>query len=98
MSLLFPSKLASLPLECLQKIFREFNEESLYSCILVNRTWCQIAVPLLWYSPFHFLRKNDSDCSMVDYYSTSQTFSSNFTASTVLIQTYLRCLPDSVKT
>ncbi|RIA98274.1 hypothetical protein C1645_750453 [Glomus cerebriforme] len=93
---ILPSKLASLPLESLQKIFREFDEKSLYSCILVNRTWCQIAVPLLWYSPFHFLRKNDNDISMVDY-PTSQSCSSNFAASKVLIQTYLCCLPNSIK-
>uniref|UniRef100_U9U6K3 F-box domain-containing protein n=1 Tax=Rhizophagus irregularis (strain DAOM 181602 / DAOM 197198 / MUCL 43194) TaxID=747089 RepID=U9U6K3_RHIID len=25
---------------------------SLYSCILVNRLWCRIAIPLLWEDPF----------------------------------------------
>jgi hypothetical protein len=24
------------------------DKESLYSCLLVNRTWCEIAVPILW--------------------------------------------------
>ncbi|POG71939.1 hypothetical protein GLOIN_2v1601523, partial [Rhizophagus irregularis DAOM 181602=DAOM 197198] len=24
----------------------------LYSCILVNRLWCRLAIPLLWEDPF----------------------------------------------
>jgi hypothetical protein len=95
--LLNPSKLSNLPLECLQRIFHEFNENSLYSCSLVNRTWCQIAIPLLWHSPFHFLRKNDSESSSIFTSSTSSLKKLNFFSSKVLIQTYLRCLPNTAK-
>src|SRR6266542_913572 len=27
------------------------DRKSLYSCILVNRTWCKITVPILWNNP-----------------------------------------------
>ncbi|CAG8585413.1 7335_t:CDS:2 [Funneliformis caledonium] len=26
----------------------------IYQCILVNREWCKIAIPILWKQPFHF--------------------------------------------
>ncbi|CAB4394955.1 hypothetical protein RhiirA5_416821 [Rhizophagus irregularis] len=101
---MFPSKLSNLPLECLQRIFHEFEENSLYSCCLVNRTWCQIAIPLLWRSPFHFIRKDDSESFItsiipnIPYNSPAPSNSSlSFNSSKVLIQTYLRCLPNSIK-
>jgi hypothetical protein len=28
--------------------------KTLYSCILVNRLWCRVAIPLLWEDPFSF--------------------------------------------
>src|SRR6266498_3422913 len=39
-----------LNLDCLLFIFNELHEDikSLHSCILVNRDWCQVAVPILW--------------------------------------------------
>ncbi|CAB5163481.1 unnamed protein product [Rhizophagus irregularis] len=42
--------------DCLIIIFNELIEEpsSLYSCILVNRFWCRIAMPILWKDPFEF--------------------------------------------
>ncbi|RIA91542.1 hypothetical protein C1645_116470 [Glomus cerebriforme] len=40
--------------DCLRIIFTELEEDSasLYSCILVNRFWCRIAIPILWKNPF----------------------------------------------
>ena len=40
--------------DCLRIIFTELqhNRRSLYSCILVNRFWCQIAIPILWKDPY----------------------------------------------
>jgi hypothetical protein len=37
-------------LDCLSLIFNELesDKKSLYSCILVNRQWCQLIVPILW--------------------------------------------------
>ncbi|KAF0461853.1 hypothetical protein F8M41_000348 [Gigaspora margarita] len=39
-----------LPIECLLIIFNNFQNDSksLYSCLLVNRYWCRIVVPILW--------------------------------------------------
>src|SRR4051812_15680082 len=40
--------------DCLRIIFTEFKNDSntLYSCMLVNRYWCQIIVPILWENPY----------------------------------------------
>ncbi|CAG8610830.1 9225_t:CDS:1 [Funneliformis mosseae] len=84
--------MSKLPFECLQTIFHELDEKALYSSILVNRAWCQIAIPLLWSSPFHFLHKSDNNYSMAIY---STSLSSN--SSTILIQTYLRCFPEAIQ-
>ncbi|KAF0476378.1 hypothetical protein F8M41_024396 [Gigaspora margarita] len=37
-----------LPCECLLEIFNKFRDNSLFSCLLVNRRWCRIIVPILW--------------------------------------------------
>ncbi|CAG8774874.1 13038_t:CDS:1, partial [Acaulospora morrowiae] len=39
-----------LPSECLEEIFKYLHDDlvSLHSCALVNRSWCRIAIPLLW--------------------------------------------------
>src|SRR6266498_1559665 len=44
-------------------IFEELKNDknSLYSCLLVNRTWCMIAIPILWKNPGqYYLITNDS--------------------------------------
>ncbi|RHZ75970.1 hypothetical protein Glove_208g206 [Diversispora epigaea] len=42
---------------------------NLYQCILVNRTWCSIAIPILWSQPFHFLKeKPDSGTAVINMY------------------------------
>jgi hypothetical protein len=42
--------MAKLVADVLLLIFVELQEDpaSLYSCILVNKTWCPIALPILW--------------------------------------------------
>jgi hypothetical protein len=65
--------------EILSEIFM-FNIDEpkfLFTCLLVNKTWCQNVVPILWVSPFHSLLnsiKNYEFCSKV------------------LITTYISCL------
>ncbi|PKK68799.1 hypothetical protein RhiirC2_781800 [Rhizophagus irregularis] len=39
------------------KYFRN-DYSTLYSCILVNRLWCRLAIPLLWENPFSIHIKN----------------------------------------
>src|SRR5437660_577565 len=42
--------------DCLRIIFNQLKDDqtSLYSCILVNRFWCQIGVTILWKNPLGF--------------------------------------------
>src|SRR6266487_2619604 len=40
-----------LILEALQN-----DSDSLYSCLLVNKTWCKTAMPILWKNPWKYLR------------------------------------------
>src|SRR6266540_4976462 len=46
--------ITEFPIECLEEIFNnlEKNISSLHSCLLVNRTWCKLIVPILWRWPF----------------------------------------------
>ncbi|RIA92955.1 hypothetical protein C1645_820026 [Glomus cerebriforme] len=34
------------------------DKSSLYSCILINRTWCSITIPIIWETPFSRNNKN----------------------------------------
>src|ERR1051325_4093885 len=45
--------MSSLVEDCLRIIFSELQEGSLYSCILVNRFWCQTGVRILWKDPYN---------------------------------------------
>src|SRR5581483_4482020 len=40
--------------ELLNDIIKNFQGDftTLHSCILVNRLWCRLAIPLLWENPF----------------------------------------------
>ncbi|CAB5205677.1 unnamed protein product [Rhizophagus irregularis] len=40
--------------ELIEEIIQYFRKDlsTLYSCILVNRLWCRLAIPLLWEDPF----------------------------------------------
>jgi hypothetical protein len=50
--------LPELTEEIIQYFLHDYK--TLYSCILVNRLWCRLAIPLLWDDPFSFphLAKN----------------------------------------
>ncbi|CAG8490385.1 1411_t:CDS:1 [Funneliformis caledonium] len=51
-----PTGFSALPSDCLREIFQYFVNDmtSLYCCMLVNRTWCRIIIPLLWRRPFEY--------------------------------------------
>src|SRR5438046_1892845 len=36
------------------------DNKSLYSCLMVNRTWCVTALPFLWKNPLKFCRTDNS--------------------------------------
>src|SRR5581483_2040430 len=46
----FMKKMTKLNVDCLNIIFDELQRDvkSLYSCLLVNKEWCYVAVPILW--------------------------------------------------
>src|SRR5947207_12518197 len=35
-------------IDCLLFIFNQVNKKTLYSCLLVDKEWCNIVVPILW--------------------------------------------------
>ncbi|KAF0451428.1 RNI-like protein [Gigaspora margarita] len=50
----------TLPNECLFEIFDNFRNQyrCLFYCLLVNRLWCKIIIPILWRNPTdHFIDK-----------------------------------------
>uniref|UniRef100_U9UPC9 F-box domain-containing protein n=1 Tax=Rhizophagus irregularis (strain DAOM 181602 / DAOM 197198 / MUCL 43194) TaxID=747089 RepID=U9UPC9_RHIID len=50
--------------ELTNEIIKYFHDDyiTLHSCILVNRLWCRLAIPLLWENPFsiHFIQHLDT--------------------------------------
>ncbi|PKK73216.1 hypothetical protein RhiirC2_776308 [Rhizophagus irregularis] len=49
-SKIFSGDLPELTNEIIKCLRKDFS--TLYSCILVNRLWCRLAIPLLWEDPF----------------------------------------------
>ncbi|CAB5199562.1 hypothetical protein RhiirA1_467629 [Rhizophagus irregularis] len=49
-SKIFSGDLPELTEEIIQYFRKDFS--TLYSCILINRLWCRLAIPLLWEDPF----------------------------------------------
>src|ERR1700753_3807320 len=47
-SFFLKKKMNKLNIDCLVLIFDEMEKKSLYSCLLVNKEWCNIVVPILW--------------------------------------------------
>ncbi|RIB23720.1 hypothetical protein C2G38_798981 [Gigaspora rosea] len=45
--------------ELMENIFNNLKNEpnSLYSCALVSRHWCEMSIPILWQDPFSFNKK-----------------------------------------
>jgi hypothetical protein len=56
-SKIFSGDLPELTYEIIKYFRNDFS--TLYSCILVNRLWCRLAIPLLWEDPFsNLIKKN----------------------------------------
>ncbi|GBC10867.1 hypothetical protein RclHR1_09980001 [Rhizophagus clarus] len=55
-SKIFSGDLPELTHEILQYFHNDFP--TLHSCILVNRLWCHLSIPLLWENPFAIPTKN----------------------------------------
>jgi hypothetical protein len=88
-SKLFSGDLPELINEVIQYFHNDYK--TLYSCTLVNRLWCRLAIPLLWKDPFsikfpknyHFIETylntlKDDDKTQLNYYVThNNIFPSN---------------------
>jgi hypothetical protein len=74
-----------LPVDCLNEIFEylEDDEITLYSCLLVNRLYCEIAVEILWRDILDF--QNGFEHSYKSHMSLS------------VISTLIACLPNESK-
>src|SRR6266498_5321399 len=47
--------MSQLPSDCLDEIFGYLDDKvSLYSCLLVNRLWCEVSVRILWRSIWNY--------------------------------------------
>ncbi|GBB92413.1 hypothetical protein RclHR1_00200046 [Rhizophagus clarus] len=57
-------------IDCLIKIFEtlENDHKSLHSCVLVNKLWCQYAIPKLWKSPWRNGERVSSQVSLIKTY------------------------------
>jgi hypothetical protein len=68
------SSINKLDVVCLEKIIGNFSDDlaTLFECILVNRLWCKIVIPLLWSNPFEYLKcqKHDHGWQLIRTYLT----------------------------
>src|SRR4051812_41532212 len=40
------------------------DSKSLFSCLMVNRLWCEIVIPILWRNPWHYTINYDNKVSL----------------------------------
>jgi len=66
--------MSKLDKDVLFLILKELQDDkrSLYSCLLVNRTWCKITVPMLWKNPGEFFPIYNAKNSLF-YYNTKNS-------------------------
>ncbi|PKY30091.1 uncharacterized protein OCT59_019121 [Rhizophagus irregularis] len=55
-SKIFSGDLPELIYEIIKYLQNDYS--TLYSCVLVNRLWCRLAIPLLWENPFSIRTRN----------------------------------------
>ncbi|CAB4427319.1 unnamed protein product [Rhizophagus irregularis] len=74
-----------LPADCLIEIFNylDGNKTALYSCLLVNRLWCEVSVRVLWRNIWDLKRKISP--------------SYRFGISSQILNTLINCLPKESK-
>ena len=51
--------MSQLPADCLNEIFEYLEDDkfTLYSCILVNRLWCEVSVRILWKNVYNYNKR-----------------------------------------
>ncbi|RIB04934.1 hypothetical protein C2G38_2119585, partial [Gigaspora rosea] len=52
----------TLPTDCLYQVFQHFKDDlkTLHSCLLSNRTCCELIIPILWSNPWKLIQKKKS--------------------------------------
>ncbi|PKK66433.1 hypothetical protein RhiirC2_784780 [Rhizophagus irregularis] len=60
---IFSGDLPEITSEVIKYFKNDFS--TLHSCILVNRLWCRLAIPLLWENPFSIPTRN---CKFIEIY------------------------------
>ncbi|CAG8440891.1 1024_t:CDS:2 [Diversispora eburnea] len=75
------SSVSSFPNEIMQKILKDLfhyntpyqpHYRDLFNCILVNRQWCSLAIPILWTDPLRYMDVHSKPCDpiIITYLST----------------------------
>src|SRR5436305_14563579 len=61
-----------LNIDCIILIFDQADKNSLYSCLLVNKEWCNIVVPILWkkFSCYIMIDEKSSQSSEKKFFNT----------------------------
>ncbi|CAG8744848.1 10444_t:CDS:1, partial [Acaulospora morrowiae] len=82
--------------EMLTKIFKELSDPDIHSCVLVNREWCRVGLPLLWEDPLSW------GAPIIEIYlnflSTEQRSSiRRTTVSLNKVSNHIFCYPDFIK-
>jgi hypothetical protein len=77
-----------LPVDCLNEIFEYLKDDkfTLHSCLLVNHTWCEVSVRILWQNIWKWNIKK---------YSNQQNWSLRIATS--IFNTLISCLPNESK-
>src|SRR5688572_8620931 len=65
-SKIFSGDLPEVSTYIIQNLRNDFN--TLYSCALVNRFWCRLAIPLLWEDPFSVKYRENLSFHFLDTY------------------------------
>ncbi|GBC08900.1 hypothetical protein RclHR1_08480003 [Rhizophagus clarus] len=64
---ILPGKLS---IECFEQVLINLKDDpgTLFSCLLVNRCWCRLSVPLLWSHPFEYHGFGELAANIVQVY------------------------------
>ncbi|CAG8594666.1 10199_t:CDS:2 [Ambispora gerdemannii] len=82
-----------LPATCFPEIleYLDFDRNCIFSCMLVNRHWCENSIPYLWRNPFSSTRISFSSLSSL---SMSSTTKKNMINIINIINTLVNCLSE----
>ncbi|CAG8496764.1 13871_t:CDS:1 [Acaulospora colombiana] len=90
---------SEFPLDVLSEIFENLWDENvtLFNCLLVNHSWCEVVVPILWRNPLKDLyKKNRNELSIMMQHGYNQILHTKKNLS-YLLRTLLQCLSSESK-